>query len=266
MNAALLYFKYISLSIRSQMMYKTSFILMSLGNFSITVIEFIGVVALFDRFGSIYGWQLEEIAIFYGTINISFALAESFGRGYDLFSNLVVSGEFDRYLLRPRSFFLQILGMDLQLMRVGRLLQGLFVLIWGIYALELNLLPFKGLILLLTIFGCMFMFIGLFIIQATVSFWSIQSLEVMNAFTYGGVQMGQYPISIYKKWFQKVFTYIIPLSTVGYYPILYILGKEELSQIPTRFLGLMPFVGLGFFLITLFFFQFGVMHYKSTGS
>ena len=65
-----LYFKYISMSVKSQMAYKASFIFGSIGHFSITIIEFVGILALFQRFDHIAGWTLYEIVIFYGTSNI----------------------------------------------------------------------------------------------------------------------------------------------------------------------------------------------------
>ena len=86
---------------------------------------------LFSRFGSLRGWQLGEVALFYGVINISYALSEALGRGFDMFSFQVISGEFDRTLLRPRSTELQVLAHDFQLMRSGRLFQGLAVTVWA---------------------------------------------------------------------------------------------------------------------------------------
>lgn len=260
-----LYFKYISYSVRSQMMYKASFIYMTMGNFLITVVEFVGIIALFQRFGTIQGWSLEEVALIYGVINCGFALAESIGRGYDLFSRLVVSGDFDRLLLRPRSLTVQILGSELQLMRIGRFLQGLVVLVWSMTALEIGVLSIEGLVIILTVISSMLVFMGLFILQATISFWSIQSLEVMNAFTYGGVQMGQYPISIYKKWFQRIFTFIIPLGSVVHYPIQSILGRGGLYS-QSYMIGLFPLISLIFFGVAMMIFNTGVRHYKSTGS
>ena len=51
----------------------------------VTGIEFLGLWALFDRFGSLRGWTLPEAAMFYGLINIVFSLSDAIGRGFDLF-------------------------------------------------------------------------------------------------------------------------------------------------------------------------------------
>lgn len=266
MDSLKLYFTYISISIRSQLEYKTSFILMSIGNFAITFIEFLGVYALFEKFGQLKGWSLYEIAIFYGLINCSFAISESFARGFDIFPNKVQHGEFDRILLRPRSLTLQILGIDFQIMRVGRLLQGLFVLIWGLTHVNIHITIYAVMLTIMALLGGISLFTGLFVLQATLSFWSIQSLEVMNSFTYGGVQMAQYPINIYKKWFQKIFIYVIPVASVNYFPVVTILGKNSEMMIQPVIGYLAPIMGFLFLAISLLIFKVGVRSYQSTGS
>jgi ABC-2 type transport system permease protein len=261
MNNFILYSKLIFISLRSQMEYKLSFIYMTVGNFIVTFIEFIALYALFYRFGNISGWTLYEVAVFYGVVNTSFAIEEFFGRGYDIFPKYIRSGFFDRILLRPRSIALQILGTEVQLMRIGRLAQGLLVMLWGLGHLNINIGIYEILLLLIAILGGVGFFAGLFVIQATISFWSIQSLEIVNSFTYGGVQTAQYPITVYKKWFRNIFIYIIPTACVSYFPLVSLLRGEN------RILGfLSPFAGILFFFITLLIFRIGLRYYSSTGS
>ena len=91
-----LYCRYAGVSFRSQMQYRMSFLMRSLGHFLVTGTEFLGFVALFQRFGQIRGWTLPQMGLFYGIISICFAIAESFQRGFDIFPNLIKSGDFDR--------------------------------------------------------------------------------------------------------------------------------------------------------------------------
>ncbi|MFP4016156.1 MAG: ABC transporter permease, partial [Halanaerobiales bacterium] len=247
-----------------QMQYKTSFIMMSIGHFLVTVIDFLGIWILFDRFSSLQDWTLPEVALFYGMVSTSFALAEAWPRGFDTFHNLVRTGDFDRVLLRPRSAFLQIIGQEFQLMRVGRLAQGLIILIWSAKSLAISWTFYKLLLLLLSIIAGMLIFSGLFVLQATLSFWSIQSLEIVNMVTYGGVETTQYPLSIYKDWFRKFFTYVIPLAFINYIPALNILGKGDGFLYSLSWLSA-P-LGLLFFLLCIKIWHFGIKHYRSTGS
>ncbi len=264
LNSIHLYGRYVQVGIQSQLQYRTSFILMLFGNFFGSAIEFLGIWALFSRFGSLRGWKLEEIALFYGVVNIAFALAEAFGRGFDTFSNMVKSGDFDRLLVRPRSTELQVTGSDMQLMRMGRLTQGIFVLTWAIRELHLPLNLSDAVIILSTILGGFGIFMGLMVLQATLAFWTIESLEVMNTVTYGGNEASQYPMTIYRPWFRKFFTFVVPLACVNYLPLSPLLGR--VNYFGPAAAAISPLVGIAFFAISLYAWKFGVRHYHSTGS
>src|SRR5436190_20049938 len=125
-----LYSHYTSISLRAQLQYRMSFILQCLGHFLITALEFVGLAAVFQRFGTIKGWTLPEVGFLYGIIGVAFAIAEAIPRGFDVFAERYIrSGDFDRILLRPRGAAFQICAAELQLMRIGRFSQALVVLI-----------------------------------------------------------------------------------------------------------------------------------------
>ena len=267
MNSITLYFRYVAVSLRSQMQYRASFVMLTVGHFLTTGIEFLAIWVLFDRFNALSGWSLAEVAFFYGLLNVAFALAEAVGRGFDMFPNVVKSGDFDRFLLRPRSTALQIGANEVQALRIGRMTQGLVVLFWAASTLNVSWSVWRVGLILFAIAGGMALFIGLFIIQATISFWTIESLELMNTLTYGGVQTGQYPLSIYRTWFRRFFTFVVPLASVSYFPALAVLGRPDAAMSsPLWFQCAAPLMGFIFFGLTLVFWRFGERHYHSTGS
>ena len=266
MNGLTLYGRYLGISLRSQMQYRASAIMQAFGSMVTIATEFTAVWALFDRFGSLRGWSLYEIMLFYGSVNVAFALAEASARGFDNFSYMIRGGDFDRILLRPRNPALQIAGQELQLMRMGRLLQGLAILIWGSAALGLTWTVGKVLVMLYAVLGGACLFAGLFILQATLCFWTTESLEVMNTVTYGGTETAQYPVTIYRDWFRRFFTYIVPLAAVTYYPIVYVVGRADPLGTSALFQVLAPTIGILFLIVTLQVWKFGIRHYRSTGS
>ncbi|WP_207640743.1 ABC transporter permease [Clostridium hydrogeniformans] len=265
-NGIKLYFTYVKTSIRSQMEYKTSFILLSLSTFFVGFTEFLGVIILFDRFGNIKGWTLYEIALFYGMINMTFSIAEAMARGFDLFSRQVISGDFDRILLRPRSTALQILGVEFTVMRIGRISLGLFLILYSSCKLNVVFDFYNISLLLFSVIGSVCLFIGLFIIQGTMCFWSTESLEIMNMLTYGGVETMQYPLSIYGKWFKRFFIFVVPLGCVNYFPLILYMNKDDYINYPRILYYLSPCLGIIFLLVSLKLWNIGVTHYRSTGS
>lgn len=262
-----LYFRLLSISIRGQMQYRGSFLLYSAGHFLTTGVEALGVFALFARFGNLTAWNLEHVAVFYGVVNMAFAITEATARGFDIFgARLIRTGDFDRVLLRPRSSLHLVAGWELQLHRVGRMAQGLLVLCYGLYHIETSV-TFTSIIMIFSaLLGAILFFYGVLILQATMSFWTIESLEIVNTITYGGVEAAQYPMAIYKDDFRRFFTYVIPIACVAYYPLLPVLGIEDPIGTSRNFQILSPLAGAVFFMVSLFVWQLGVRYYKSTGS
>jgi ABC-2 type transport system permease protein len=258
--------RYLGISIRGQMQYRASFVFQTLGQFLITGIEFLGVWALFDRFGRLEDWSLPEVALFYGTVNVSMAVADSISTGFDRFQLYVKNGDFDRVLLRPRSTVLQLAGVELALRRIGRMAQGVLILLWASWALEVSWGIGSVALLLFALAGGVCLFFGLFVLQATLCFWTTESLELMNTMTYGGVESAQYPLVIYGAWFRRFFTFVVPLACVCYFPLIAILGRTDPVGTPLWFQCVAPVAGVLFLLAAFQFWRVGVARYTSTGS
>ncbi|MNM28087.1 hypothetical protein D3C81_385950 [compost metagenome] len=258
-----LYFKYMSILLRSQLEYRASFWMLSLGQFFIPFSVFAGLYFMFSRFGGIPGWSFYETALIFGVIHMSFSLAECLVRGFDGFSTLVVSGDFDRLLVRPRGTVIQVLGSKFEFTRIGRMAQSTVVLVWAILNLPIAWTPLKILTLVMMIAGGALIFAGIFILNATLCFWTVQALEVANIFTDGGREMAQYPLNIYRKPVQIFFTFIIPFACVSYLPMLSLLGRANGHSL---LYSLLPLASLLFLLPCLAAWRFGVRHYRGTGS
>ncbi|MEK7396581.1 MAG: ABC-2 family transporter protein, partial [Candidatus Poribacteria bacterium] len=101
---------------------------------------------------------------------------------------------------------------------------------------------------------------------ATICFWSVESTELPNMFTYGGVEAASYPIPIYRQWFRNTLIFIIPLAFVNYFPALYILDKPDPLGFPYWMRFLFPLASTILMVLAIRFWNFGVKHYQSTGS
>lgn len=266
-SALALYGRFVSQSIRATLQYRLSFILMAFGHFITSGVEAVGVWALFDRFGMLGQWSLAQVAFLYGIVNIAFPISEALARGFDVFGDqFVKSGNFDRVLLRPRSTVLQLAGHEFQIHRIGRLVQGLIVLGLAIWMLEVDWNLWRVALLLFTITSGVVFFYALFIFQAAMSFWTVDSLEIMNTLTYGGVETGQYPLAIYEPGFRRFFTFVVPLGCISYFPAMAILGIDDPLGSSRLLQVLSPLAGYLFFGAALVAWRFGIRHYTSTGS
>lgn len=257
----MLYWKYVKILFKSQLEYRTSFILLSIGQIFVPFSVFLGIYFLFQRFQEIKGWSLWEVALCYGIIHIAFSLTECFARGFDNFSRLVVTGDFDRILVRPRSTIVQVLGSQFEFTRIGRLFQAVVIFIIALTKVQIDWNIIKILTFILMIISGIFIFAGIYMIGATLCFFTIEGLEVINILTDGGREISQYPINIYKDWVKKLFTFVIPYGVVNYLPLLYVLGKN--NQVIYAFT---PLLGILFIIPCILIWNYGVKHYLSTGS
>jgi len=267
MNSLRLYFRLIVTSMKAQMQFPGAFLMMSAGQFLATIIEFVGIWAMFDRFRALRGWSLGEVAMFYGVVNMAFALADAVARGFDVFgAQFVKTGNFDRVLLRPRSAALQIFGFEFRLTRVGRLLQGAIVLGIATHLLKLDWQWTDFALIAFAVAGGVALFSGLVMLQATLSFWTVESLEITNTLTYGGVAAAQYPLEIYASWFRQFFIFIVPLGCIAYFPVVGVLHRPDPLGAPEWFLYASPLAGFAFLALSFLAWRYGVRRYTSTGT
>jgi len=267
-HAAGMYRRLIVVQVRSQIEYRTAFFLDLLATAIATAAGFGTLALILQRFEGIAGWTLGQVAFLYGMVEMAFGTMDLIfgGFDYDTFGPLVRRGTFDQLLLRPVDITLQVLGSQFALRRLSRIAQGVAVFGLALSLVNARWTMVKIAYLPLVFAGQVAFFGGLFIIGSTTTFWTVQRLEVLNIFTYGGTEMMSYPMSIYHKSMRRFFTYVVPAIFLNYYPALYFLDKPDPFHMPPFVSFLAPVVGWGTFALALAFWRFGIRHYQSTGT
>jgi len=263
-----IYRRLIAIQMRSQLQYRVSFLLEVLSAGITLSMFFLSLALVFDRFGNLAGWTLGEVAFLWGIVEVSFGLMDMLFSGFDpaTFGRRIRQGTFDQLLLRPVNITAQVLGDDFVLRRWGRIFQGMIIFAIAMRLAQIHWTLGKVLYLPWVVVGLICFFGGLFMIGATFTFWTVDSIEAMNILTYGGSEMMAYPMHIYPDWLRRTFTYIIPAIFLNYYPALFFLEKPDPFHFPRIMLFIAPGVGIGILLIALTFWRFGIRHYQSTGT
>lgn len=256
-----LYFNYFKMHLQSSMEHKMSFFLTMLAQLLVSFNSFLGLYFLFSRFHSVKGYTFYEILLLQGVVSMQFALAEWFVRGFDSFASIIGNGEFDRIMVRPRSLVLQVLGSRIEFSRAGKVVQGIVMLGFGIkksgivWTFDKVFLMIGMLISGIVIFGC------IFLVYASICFFTTEGLEVVNLLTNGVQEHGKYPLDIFGKKIMIFCTFIIPYALSLYYPFLYLTGRAY-----NKIFLMLPVLACFVIVPSYWLWKFGVGHYKSTGS
>ena len=256
-----IYFESLAMHLKSELEYRVNFILSFLSQILVFFTYYFIILALFSKFDHIKGFTLYEVLLCFSIIQFGFAFNEVFARGIDKFDELIIRGDFDRLLLRPKNIILQVLCSDSDFVKVSRLIQSILVLIVAIFHLNISWSLLKIFTLLLMLLSSCVIFFGIFLMAASYCFFTVQGLEVRNVFTDGGKHMAQYPIGVFSKGFVWFFTFIIPYAFVNYYPLLFFLGRN--SSILYAF---SPLLVLLYLIPSILTFYLGMKRYSSVGS
>ena len=256
-----LYLKYVKIHFKSELQYRLSFIMAFISQFFVFFGYYFTIICLFDKFSNIKGFTLYEVLLTFGIIQFGFSFCETFFRGIDQFDDLIVSGNFDRLLLRPRGLLLQAFCEEVSFVKSSRLIQSIIVLIIAIIKIDVIWNVERVLTLLFMLVSSVIIFVGIFILTAAYCFLTIKGLEVRNVLTDGFKHMSQYPIGIFKKGFVTFFTYIIPFGFVNYYPLLFILGRTT-----NRWFIFSPLITIVYLVPSVLIFYKGIKRYTSVGS
>lgn len=256
-----LFLNYLSLHLKIALEYKSSFIMTLISQIIAMMVELFTVYSLFNKFQLLDEYNIYELLLGFSCLWLGYSLSELFARGFDHFDRLIINGNFDMLLIRPTSLFTQILGSDIAYEKSGRVVIAFIIFIYSAIKVINHVTFLKILLLIFMVFGCLLTIVSIFIIGASFSFVTIQGLEVVNIFTNGTRQVGQYPMGIYKKAVRLFFTIVIPITLINYYPMYYLTDKT--NNIMYVF---MPLFTIILFIISKKIFNKGLNKYCSSGS
>ena len=250
---------------KSAMQYRASLLMQVIAQFVMTGGEMLAVVVLLSRFQVVGHWGAGEIMFFFGVMQATFALTEMLGRGVTSFAWFVQRGDFDALILRPRPLLLQVMVSQLDPRRMGGILVGVIAMLVAGTRLNIQWTLLKALLLMEVVLGSMLLLLGLFMIEATVSFFSVKSIEMVNVLTYGGRSACQYPVDVYPGVLRFLFTYLAPFAMCMHWPVSYVIGTPMVT-LPTWAYFVTPLAGAVFFAVMTRIWYIGVRHYRSTGT
>lgn len=242
--------------------YRGDFFISLATSFAATVFSLGFVVVLLTKANQLAGWNLYEVIFLWGFTQIPYGIFNIISLNlYDFGNNYIIEGKFDRILLRPISSLFQVLFETFRIESLQEIATGLFCMAWATKELGVQWSFLKIGMLLFYGVCAAFIYVSVFLILSTLSFWFEDRIGVHPP-VWNIIAFGRYPLSIYSAAVQFFLCWIIPFGLASFYPSVRMLGRA----VTPEYLHYVPVVAAVFFLFAVSLWHYGTRHYSSTGS
>lgn len=247
--------------LKSKMSYRADFIISTIGMLFTNIAGFVSFWILFQNFPDIRGWNYYEMLFLYGFSMLAMTPVQCFFDNNWNLNRALYSGDFIKYCFRPVNLFFYFMSEVFDIKGLGQFAFGLGTLIyaWSKLALPVTAASIIGLVLAV-ISASLFM-IALMNIAASTGFWLIGATQVM-ILMFKFKDYARYPVTIFNKVFRIVFTFLIPIGFMAYYPSLPFIRPDSVSLLS----WLTPVLGVVFFYVSYRIWMKGARQYSGTGS
>lgn len=173
----------------------------------------------------------------------------------------VYSGDFIKYCFRPINLFFYYQSEVFDIKGLGQLAFGIGTIAYSWSKLGLEFTPLMLLKLIIFLMTASLIMIALQNAAAATCFWIQNSFYVLDLVT-RFKDYAKYPITIFSPVFRFIFTFVMPVAFIAYYPSIVILRPDEVPLLS----WLSPLIGVLFFWLSYKFWMYGAMKYNGTGS
>ncbi len=263
-----LFAAFFRVAVRREMAYRGTYLAGIVGQWVSFAATFASLYILVSSFGVVGDWNGAEVMVLYSIDKLAYALGASFFFNFSSgLSSRIRSGEFDGSLTKPIHPFLhEIFSCGYNIGYVSHISISLAVLVISLSILHYQVtLRGIALLVLLIIGGAMIQGAA-FVASSALSFFTIGDNSAIGYLMYDIRDFTHYPIIIYPRGIQFILTFILPFAFMNFYPAAALLGKEIPEGYPAILPYLAPIVGIVVFALSVLLWNWGLKHYKSTGS
>jgi ABC-2 type transport system permease protein len=265
-DAVRAYFLIAFMWVRSSMAYRASFVAMTLAQFLVTGLDFVTIWIMFTHTHELGGYSLPEVAFLYSTSGLALGLADLMCGNIERLGMRVRDGSLDVMLIRPVPTLVQMAADDFALRRLGRIGQAAAVFGWSLSRLQISWTLDRIVLVPIMVLAGTAIFCGIFVLGAAFQFVATDASQAMNAFTYGGNTLTQYPPTVFARDLVRTTVFIIPIGFVNWLPALHVLGRPDPLGLPATVQFLSPLAALAICLVAGIVWRAGIRNYRSTGS
>jgi ABC-2 type transport system permease protein len=256
-----LFWDYFKNYMKTRLTYRADFWVEVLSDLLFQGVNLFFILVVFLHTNSLGGWSEAEILFIYGFFMIPYGVFNCFLNLWGFTERYIVKGELDRVLTRPAHNLVQLVLENMDPASLVGSLAGTIIMGYAWTQLDLTLSWYDPFVFLLLVFGSCLVYAGVYIILTAISFF-IDAPTGILPLVWNLQNYGRYPVRIYNRVIAAILTWVLPFAFVGFYPAAYFLNKAEWGKMAL----LTPVVGLGFFTVSILFWNFGIKRYRGAGS
>ena len=242
---------FMSTAFQRETAFRANFVFNLLNSSLGLIINLSGLSILYGQIDSLKGWTYPQALILLGVYSVVGTLLD-----INLWPSLntmggedgeIWQGTFDFTLLKPvnTQFYVSFRSWDLW--QFFDLLVGLIILGWGLYLLDLPVIPANLLWFLLMLFVAVILGYSILLILETGAFYYLGT--PLTWFFSSIMSLSRYPITIYPGWIRIILTWIIPVAFMVTIPTQALVGTASIKLMASGIL----LAAILFWLSSLFF-------------
>lgn len=240
-------------NLASAMEYRASFISQAVGMLINNSIYFVFWLIFFEQFGSVRGYQMEEIFMLFAIVTLGYGLAFLFaGNTLHHLAYLIAQGRLDYYLVFPRNLLLHVVFSRMTVSTIGDITFGVMA-----YLFTGRFHPLEIALYLLSVLLVALILLAYSIIAGSLAFYMGNAQQASMVMGNAMLTFSLYPNALFSGGARLLLYTLIPAGFVGAVPVQIVQGRDGLLL-----LGLLG-VAVVLWAVAIAVFYLGLRRYES---
>lgn len=261
-----IYWAFLKIHLKSMVEYRGAFISHSIAKIIGWGADFLMLFVMISQVNQLNGWGAYEMLLLFGLQLWDYSMAGFFFYNVkENFSQYIQYGDFDQVLTKPVNPLFFLVCREFNTGYFSNLVVGGVAIAISIVKLNIQITLGNCFNFLIAMLGGTLIYCGIMMVQIFPSFWTIRS-DAMGETEWVFRTITRYPLSIFHKFLQYLFVFIIPYAFVNFFPAQILVSGNDFLGLSSYVKYLSLPVGIGFFLIMYVIWKIALKHYSSSGS
>ncbi len=248
--------------VKARMQYRADFIISTIGMLFTSVATIFVFRVLFATIPDLAGWTFDQIVFIYAFYLLSITPLQLFFDHIWFLRYDLTDGSFLKYYLKPMNMMFYYMSERVDIKGFAQVGLGVAALIYASVRLGIDWNVGSLLLLAAGLFSSSLVAISILVMAASTAFWLVQGSFPILSLALKIRDFAPYPTTVFDGIFRFLFTYLVPIGFVAFYPAQLFLkpgGAPLLAWFS-------PLVGTGFFMLAYLVWKKGVDSWAGTGS